>query len=119
MDWTETEAAEIATECIAAIEWQTNHVLSIEGDKVATADMIAAVTPKRPATLRIIEAMKQGQAHRAMKELRPPGAADFRIVLFPTTCRSIAGNLADWGFRHEAQQITDALDRGNRALTGH
>jgi hypothetical protein len=46
--------------------------------------MIAAVTPKRQATIRVIEAMKQASPYRVMKELKPPGAPSFGGVLLLT-----------------------------------
>jgi hypothetical protein len=113
MDITEAVAAAVAAECIAAIEWQASFVRNPNSDDIPAGDMIAAVTPKHPATLRIIEAMKRGATHRAMKEFLPPGAPKFGIVLLPTTCRSIAGNLAEWGFRHEAEQIMATLDQSD------
>jgi hypothetical protein len=120
MELTKTEAAEVAAECIRSIEWQVNNVVAnAKSDDIETADMIAAVTPKHPATIRIIEAMKgNGPTHRAMKELLPAETPP-RIVLLPTTCKSIALNLAEWGFRHQAEQIMATLDQGNLAAQGH
>ena len=60
MDLAETEATEIAAECIAAIEWQTNFARNPNKDGIPAGDIFAAVTPKRPATLRVIEALKRG-----------------------------------------------------------
>ena len=119
---TEAEAADVAAECIRAIEWQTDNIIANpRSDDIETADMIAAVTPRHPATIRIIDAMKQGSAsHRAMKELLPPGtASSFGVVLLSTTCQSIARNLARWGFQHHADQIMAALNRSDLAATGH
>ena len=44
-------------ECIAAIEWQANFARN--PNSIPTGDMIAAVTPRRPATLRTVEALNE------------------------------------------------------------
>ena len=54
-----------------------------------------------------------------MKELKPLAGPDIGIVLLPTTCRSIACNLAEWGLQHEAEQIMAAADQGDLAAMGH
>ena len=116
---TDTEAAQVAAECVAAIDWQTKNInLSMDSDAIEAADMIAAILPKRPATLRVIEWMKNGLKYQAMKAVAPPDAA-IRMTLMPTTCRAIALNLADWGFHHEAKQILAALNRSDLGATGH
>jgi hypothetical protein len=56
MEISKAEAAEIAAECVASIEYQTNNIaLTARSDAMSTADMAAAVMPKKPATLRLIE----------------------------------------------------------------
>jgi hypothetical protein len=119
MDLTLAEAAEIAAECIAALEWQANFARNPSREGIPAGDMIAAVTPRRPATLRVIEAMKRSADPRAMKELMPLAGPDIDVVLLPSVCRSIVRNLAEWGFRHEAQQIMAALDQSDLAAMGH
>jgi hypothetical protein len=116
---TETEAAEIAAECVAAIDWQTDHfILQMDTETITTADMIEAITPKRPATLRVLGVMCHGAAYQAMKGIVPAGESP-RIVLMPTACKSIAANLASWGFQNEADQIISALERSDRAAIKH
>jgi hypothetical protein len=116
---TDTEAAQVAAECVAAIDWQTKNItLNVDSDAIEAADMIAAITPMRPATLRLIEWMKNGLKYQAMKAVAPPGAA-IGVTLMADTCRAIALNLADWGFHHEAEQILAALNRSDLAATGH
>jgi hypothetical protein len=124
MDLTEDEADEIAAECVAALDYQLNQILNqIIGNPntadMATADMIAAISPRKPATIRIIEAMKLEGHPREMKELRSPNRQQWGIVLLPVTCISIAQTLEDWGFREQAEQIGVAIDRANIAATGH
>jgi len=43
MDLAETEATEVAAECIAAIEWQTNFARNPNKDGISAGDIIAAV----------------------------------------------------------------------------
>ena len=81
--------------------------------------MIAAVTPRRPATLRVIEALKSGADPREMKDLMPLAGPVTGVVLLPSVCGSIARSLAEWGFRHDAEQIMAALDQNDLAATGH
>jgi hypothetical protein len=120
MDLTEDEADEIAAECVAALDYQLNQIIANPNSaNIEAADMIAAVTPRKPATLRIIEAMKRGEGHEAMKESRAPGGERWGTVLMPSTCISIAQTLEDWGFREQAEQIGVAIDRANVAATGH
>jgi hypothetical protein len=119
MDLTETEAAEIAMECIAAIEWQANFARNPNRDGIPAGDMIVAVTPKCPATLRVIETMKHATDPRTMKELMPLAGPATGVVLLPSVCRSIARNLAEWGFQHEAEQIMATLDQNDLAAMGH
>jgi len=116
---TEQEAAEIAAECIAAIDWGTEHFIeAMTTDDLGALEIIEAMRPKRPATLQLIEAMKHGAPYCGMKSFVPPGFAP-RIVLMPTTCRSIALNLREWGFASDANSIWEALDRSDRAATAH
>jgi hypothetical protein len=116
---TDTEAAQVAAECVSAIDWQTNNIiLNMDSDAIEAADMIAAITPRRPATLRLIEWMKNGLKYQAMKAVAAPGAA-IGVTLMADTCRAIALNLADWGFHHEAKQILAALNRSDLGATGH
>jgi hypothetical protein len=116
MEISKAEAAEIAAECVASIEYQTNNIaLTARSDAMSTADMAAAVTPKKPATLRLIEWMKRDAPFRSMKEVLPQGMAP-RVALVSTTCRSIAENLSAQGHDAEAQLIWKALDRGNAAV---
>ena len=119
MDLAETEATEVAAECIAAIEWQTNFARNPNSEGIPAGDIIAAVTPRRPATLRVIEAMKRGVNHGAAKEFMPSAGPDIGVVLVPTTGRSIAHNLAEWGFQHEAEQIVATVDQSDLAAMGH
>jgi len=120
LELTEEEAADVAAECVAAIEWQVSNIITNpNSDDIGTSDMIAALTPRYAATLRTIEAMKRGDGYQTMKEVAHPGSADFRVVLMAATCRSIAGTLAMWGFGHHADRIAAALDRGDIAATGH
>ena len=119
MDLAETEATEIAAECIAAIEWQTNFARNPNKDGIPAGDIIAAVTPRCAATLRVIEAIKRGANQEAAKVLMPLAGPDIGVVLLPTTGRSIAYNLAEWGFQHEAEQIVATLDQSDLAAMGH
>jgi len=63
--------------------------------------------------------MKRGPNHGAAKELMPLAGPDIGVVLLPTTSRSIAHNLAEWGFQHEAEQIMATLDQSDLAAMGH
>ncbi len=115
MSFTEAEAAEIAAECVSIIDWQTEHFIQRKDtDTFDAVELVDAVTPKSPATLRMIEAMKFLRPARALRGLAPSGAPQ-RIVLMPTTCRSIAQNLSALGFKEAAAAIIDALDRGDSA----
>ncbi len=108
MDLTDQEAAEIAAECIAALKWLASFP---KGIAVPTKELAVAVGPRRPATLQIIAAMRRGDAnHHAMYDLLPHSEPGLGIALFPETCRSIARNLADWGFQREAHPA-DELKR--------
>ena len=120
MDLTEDDADEIAAECVAALDYQLKQIIANpNAADIATADMIAAVTPRQPATLRIIEAMKREEGRRTMKELLTPKGERWGIVLMPSTCISIAQNLEECGFREQAEQIGVAIDRANVAAKGH
>jgi hypothetical protein len=63
--------------------------------------------------------MKTGASYQLMKGLAPHVGGEFTIALMPTACRSIAANLKEQGFDHEARQIMAALDRGDLAAIGH
>jgi hypothetical protein len=118
MKLTDAEATEVAAECVAALEWQVTEVIANpnSGD-IEMADLIAALTPRGAATRRVIEAMKQGDGYQAMKEAVTPDGA--KIVLTSTTCMSIAGSLAMWGFPRQADEITAAIERADVAASGH
>jgi hypothetical protein len=120
MNMTDEEASEIAAECVAALDYQMNQIIANPNSAdIGIADMIAAITPRRPATARMIEAIKREGAPREMKELRPPNSSQWRIVLLPATCIVIAQTLEDWGFHEQAEQIGVAIDRSNIAAKGH
>ena len=46
---TDAESAEIAAECINALEWQLTYTANPNKDDIPTDEMIGAVSPKRPA----------------------------------------------------------------------
>jgi hypothetical protein len=118
MKLTDAEAAEVAAECVAALEWQVTEVIANpKSEDIEIDDLIAALTPRCAAIRRVIEAMKQGDGYQAMKEVVTPAGA--KIVLTSTTCMSIAGSLAMWGFPQRSDEITAAIERAEVAASGH
>jgi hypothetical protein len=119
--FTKSEAAEIAAECVAALDWQTVHLIAaMDTDAVTLDDFMSATTPKHPATVRLIEAMKeQSPVFSAMTAIVSRPAESIEVRLMATTCNSIAHNLADWGFHREAEMILAALMRHDQAATEH
>ena len=112
---TDAESAEIAAECIDALEWQLTYTANPNKDDIPTDEMIGAVSPKRPATVKLLDNMKTGAG--VLKVIGVPEGA--RVILMPTTIRSIAEALADRGFWHQRRVIYAALDRANRTVNGH
>ena len=118
MKLTDAEAAEVVAECIAALEWQVTEVIANpNSNDIEIADLIAALTPRCAPMQRVIEAMKHGDGYQAMREIVTPAGA--KIVLTSTTCMSIAGSLAMWGFPQQADEITAAIERAEVAASGH
>ena len=65
--------------------------------------------------MKLLDNMKSGTG--ALKVIEVPEGA--RVILMPTTIRSIAEALADRGFWHQRRAIYAALDRANRTVNGH
>ena len=111
MALTDAEAADIMTECIGSIDWQSEFIANPDKDAVDPLAFIDAITPKRPATIRLIEQMIAGQhpliVLTAATDMTP------RVILLATTVRSVIQILADRGFGGEARQIVSALERND------
>ena len=117
MEVSQEEANEIAAEVVAAIDWQTSNIIaSMDSENVNSEDAIDAMTPKHPATVRLITAMESERYK--MKGLVPPDAP-FRIVLMATTAGSIAKILVKQGHVVEAQSIVAALERHDQTAQPH
>jgi hypothetical protein len=109
------EAIEIAAECARSIDWQTKTLFDSNGHVVDTEDAVAAITPKRPSTLRLIEGMKGRQEQNPLASMVGPWVA-VRVTLLAPTCKSIAAILAEQGYHREAGRICDALQRHDAAI---
>jgi hypothetical protein len=115
MDIAPGEAIEIAAECARSIDWQTKTLFDGNGNVVDTEDAVAAITPKRPSTLRLIEGMKARQEQNPLASIVGPWVA-VRVTLLAPTCESIAAILAEQGYHREAGRICDALQRHRAAI---
>lgn len=109
------EAIEIAAECARSIDWQTKTLFDTDADAIDTEDAVAAITPKRPSTLRLIEGMRAKRERDPLTSIVGPWVA-VRVTLLAPTCESIAAILAEQGYHHEAGRICDALQRHDAAL---
>jgi hypothetical protein len=115
MDIAPEEAIEIAAECARSIDWQTKTLFERDGNAVDTENAVAAITPRQPSTLRLIEGMRARQEHNPLASMVGPWVA-VRVTLLAPTCKSIAAILAEHGYHREAGRICDALQRHDAAI---
>ena len=81
-------------------------------DAVTGDDLLAAITPHQPATLRVLDWLKSAGRELMMTENK---SGIRRVVLLPTTIHPIADVLRDQGFDDEVRRIMDALERSDAA----
>jgi hypothetical protein len=115
MDIAPGEAIEIAAECARSIDWQTKTLFERNGGAVDTENAVAAITPRQPSTLRLIEGMRARQEQNPLTSMVGPWVA-VRVTLLAPTCKSIAAILAEQGYHREAGRICDALQRHDAAI---
>ncbi len=110
---TETEAAEIAAECVASLDAQIEMVIANpDRDDVPESKFFFAIMPQRPATVKVLEwLVTTGRELKAIE--KEPGVEC--VILLATTIRSIADVLRDQGFDGEVRQMMDALERSDAA----
>jgi len=112
---TDDEAREIADECVASIEVQIDlMIVNPEKGDARWGEVLNALTPKKPATLRIIEHIKShGGELKTIHSMANPTVQC--PALLATTCRSIIQALGEQGFDDCWNSIEDALERSDQA----
>ena len=112
---TDDEAREIADECVASIEVQIDMIIvNPEKGDARKGEVLNALIPKKPATLRIIEYIKSRNGEfNAIASMHTPTVS--RISIQATTCRSIMQVLGEQGFHDCIQSIKDVLERSDQA----
>ena len=114
---TDAAASEIAAECVASIDAQIEMVIAnLDRDDISGSEFMAAITPRQPATLRVLEWLAAARREMKMVETKP---GEGEIVLLATTIQAIADVLRDQGYNDEVRQMMDALERSDAAAQSH